>query len=114
MLRLGKVGKHLGGRSEEDQLPPLIQQERLLEHLEDLGGRLMDRDEHDLVVGHASDDLDDVLGILGGKAARRLIEEVDVGSADHIEADIQPLALASAEHLALGATDHLAAAFVEP
>ena len=113
VLGFREVGQHLGRRSEEDQLPSLVEEEGFLEHLEDLRGGLVDRHEDDLVVGHAADDLDDVLGILGREAAGRLVEEVDVGRADHVQADVETLALAPAEHLPLGSPDDLLAALVE-
>ena len=73
----------------------------------------MDRHEDDLVVRHPPDDLDDVLGVLGGEAAGRFVEEVDVGRADHVEADIEALALTAAENLAVGIADDFPAALVE-
>ena len=36
VLRLGEVGEHFGGLPEEHKLPPLVEQEGFLEHLEDL------------------------------------------------------------------------------
>ena len=114
VLRLREVGEHFGRRAEEDEPPPLVEQEGLVEHLEDLRGRLVDRDEDDLVVRHAPDDLDDMLRVLGGETTRRLVKEVDVGSADHVEADVEALALAAAEDLAVRSPDDLAAALVEP
>ena len=73
----------------------------------------MDRDQDDLVVGHAPDDFDDMLGILGGETAGRLVEEIDIGRADHIEADVQTLAFASAEHLLAASPHDLLATFVQ-
>jgi len=36
VLRLGELGEHFGVRPEEHKLPPLVEQECFLEHLEDL------------------------------------------------------------------------------
>ena len=73
----------------------------------------MDRHQHDLVVRHVTDDFHDVLGILRAEAAGGFIEKEDVRRADHIEADIQPLAFAAAEDFLFGRADDGGAAFVE-
>ena len=64
VLRLSEVGEHLCWCAEENQFAPLVEQEGFLEHLKNLRRRLMDRHQHDLVVGHATDDLDDMLRVL--------------------------------------------------
>ena len=74
----------------------------------------MDRYEHDLVVRHVPDDLHDVLGVLRAEAARRLVKKVNVGRADHIEADIQPLALAAAQDFLGGRADDGTPALIQP
>ena len=74
----------------------------------------MDRYEHDLVVRHVPDDLHDVLGVLRAEATRRLVKKVNVGRADHIQADIQPLALAAAQDFLGGRADDGTPAFIEP
>ena len=114
VLGLGEVLQRLLRRAEEDQLAPAVQHDRFVEHLEDPRGGLVDRHEHDLVVRHVADDLHDVLGILGAEPARGLVEKVDVGRADHVESDVQPLALAAAENLAVRGADDRVAALVEP
>ena len=55
-----------------------------------------------------------MLGILRGKPARRLVEKEDVRRADHVEADVQALALAAAQGLCAGASHHEIPALVEP
>ena len=76
VLRGGEVGEHLARRAVEDHAPAFVQQQRLGKHLEQLRGRLMDRDEDDLVVRHRANDLDDVLAVLRAQAAGRLVEEI--------------------------------------
>ena len=78
MLRFGEIAQHLRGRAVEDQPPAFVEQHRLVKHLEELRARLVDRDDHDLVVRHRADDLDDVLGILRGEAGGRFVEKVNV------------------------------------
>ena len=73
----------------------------------------MDRHEHDLVVAHALDDLDDVLAVLAAQPAGGFVEQVDVGPADHVQPDVEPLALAAAERLLHRAADDGVAALVE-
>ena len=73
----------------------------------------MDRDEHDLVVRHPSDDLDDMLGILRRKAARGFVEQIDVRRADHVQADVQPLSLAAGKRLLVRRSNHEVAALVQ-
>ena len=68
MFRFGKIAKHVRRRAEKDKPPALIEQDRFVKHLEKFGARLVDRDDDDLIVRHAANDLDDVLGILRGKA----------------------------------------------
>ena len=113
MFGLGEVFEHFLGGAEEDELAAAIQKDRLVKHLEDFRSRLVNRDEDDLVVRHAADDLNDVLGILGRETAGGLVEEVHVGGTDHVEADIEAFAFAAGEGLFVGGSDDRAAAFVE-
>ena len=55
-----------------------------------------------------------MLGILRGKPARRLVKKENVRRADHVEADVQALALAAAQGLFVGASDDEIPALVEP
>ena len=65
----------------------------------------MDRDDDDFVVRHRADDLDDVLGVLRGKAGGWLVKEVNVGRADHVEPDVEPFPFAAAERFFHRAAD---------
>ena len=99
VLGIGEILEHLGGRAEEDHAPAFVEQQRFREHLEKLRGRLVDGDEDDLVVRHRADDLDDVLAVLRAEAACRFVEKENVRAGDHVQADVQPLALAAGERL---------------
>ena len=79
--------------------PPLSSRIAFVKHLEKFRARLVDRDDDDLVVRHAANDFDDVLGILRGKAGSRFVEKVNIRHADHIETDVEPFALAAAQRL---------------
>ena len=57
------VVEHLIGCTEESHFPALIEEECFVKHSEQPGARLVDRDEDDLVVGQAADDLDDVFRV---------------------------------------------------
>ena len=113
VLGLGEVGQHLGRRAEKDHASPAVEQQGLVEHLENFRTRLVDGDHDDFVVGHGMDDFHDMLGVFRGQARGRFVEEIDVGRADHIESDIEPLALAAAEGFPLRGPDHAVAAFVQ-
>ena len=115
MLMLGfrEVAQHVVRRAEENQAPAFVEEDRLVKHLEKLRARLMDRDDDDLVMRHPADDLDHVLRVLRGKTGGRLVEEVNVGAADHIEPDVEPFPLAAAERLFHRAADDAVAPFVQ-
>ena len=85
-----------------------------MEHLEETRARLVDRDDDDLVVGHAPDDVEHVLGILGGQAGGRFVEKVDIGDADDIHADVEALALAVRHGLAARVAGQAVAPFLQP
>src|SRR5205807_228705 len=99
MFRFGKIAKHVRRRAEKDKPPALIEQDRFVKHLEKFGARLVNRDDDDLVVRHAANDLDDVLGVFRGEAGSWLIEEVNVRHTDHVEADVEAFAFAAAQRL---------------
>ena len=84
-----------------------------MEHLEDFGARLVNADNNDLVVRHSADDLQDMLGVLRGEAGSGLIEKINIGHADHIEANVEAFALAAAQRFALRAAHHCVPAFAE-
>ena len=66
----------------------------------------MDRDDDDLIVRHAANDLDDVLGILRGKARGRFVEKVNIRQANHIQADVKTFAFAAAQRFFRRAAHH--------
>ncbi len=113
MFRLREIAQHVARRAEEDEPAALVEQDGLVKHLENLRARLVNRDDDDFVVRHPADDLDDVLGILRGQAGGRLVEEVDVGRADHVEADVEALSLAAAERFFHRAADDAVAPFAQ-
>ena len=113
VLRFGEIFQHLVRRSEKHEFAAPVEQDGLVKHLEDFGRRLVDRHQHDLIVRHPADDLDDVLGILGRKPAGRLIEEKDVRRADHVETDVESLAFAAAQCLFVGVSNDKIPAFIE-
>ena len=84
-----------------------------MKHLEEFGARLVNGNNYDLVVRHSADDLQDMLGVLRGEAGSGLIEKIDVGHADHIEANVEAFALAAAQRFALRAAHHCVPAFAE-
>src|SRR5437868_11846009 len=106
MLGFGEIAQHFGRRSEKDESAALIEQNRLVKHLEKFRARLMDRDHDDLVVGHAPNDLDHVLGVFRRQTGSWLIEKINVRHPDHIEPDVEPFALAAAQRLFDGATNY--------
>ena len=59
----GEIAKHVGWRAEKDEAAAFVEQDRLVKHLKKFRARLVDRDDDDLVVRHAPNDFDDVLGI---------------------------------------------------
>ena len=73
----------------------------------------MNRDDDDLVVRHPADDLDDVLGIFRGQPGSRLVKKVNVGRADHIEADVEAFSLAAAQRFFHRAADDAVAPFAQ-
>ena len=113
MFRFGEVAQHVRRRPEKHQLAAAIEQDRLVKHLEKLRARLMDRDDDDLIVRHPADDLDHVLRILRGKAGSRLVEKVNVGGTDHIQADIEAFPFAAAQRLFHRAADDAVAPFTQ-
>ena len=113
MFRFREVAQHVGGRAEKDEPAAFVEQDRLVKHLEKFRARLVDRDDDDLVVRQRADDLDDVLGILRRQTGSRLVEKINVGRADHIEADVEPFPLAAAERLLHRAADDAVAPFVQ-
>ena len=64
MFCFSEIAKHVRRRAEKDQPPAFVEQDRLVKHLEKFRARLVNRDDDDLVVRHAPNDFDDVLGIL--------------------------------------------------
>ena len=84
-----------------------------MKQLEQLRARLVDRDHDDFVVGHRSNNLDHVLGIFGGQTRRRLVEKINVRHPDHIEADVESLALATAQRLLDRSADDRIATFAQ-
>ncbi len=113
VFRFREIAQHVRWRAEKDEPAAFVEQDRLVKHLENFRARLVNGDDDDLVVRHPADDLDDVLGVLRGEPGSRLVEEVNVGHADHIEADVEAFALAAAERLLLRAADDCVAAFAE-
>ena len=67
MLRFREVLRASRGRAEKNDAAALIEQHRLVKHLEDLRARLVNRDEDDFVVRHPANDLDHVLGVFRRK-----------------------------------------------
>jgi hypothetical protein len=67
-----------------------------MKHLEEFRARLMDGDDDDFVMRHSADNFHHVLGILRRKAGSRLVEQVNVGDADHVEPDVEPFPFAAA------------------
>src|SRR5215510_7659401 len=96
MFRLGEIAKHVGWRAEKDEAAAFVEQDRLLEHLENFRARLVNRNDDDLVVRHAPDDFDDVLGIFRRETGSWLVKQINVRHSDHIEADVKPFSLATA------------------
>src|ERR1039458_9476552 len=113
MFRFGKITKHVRRRAEENEPPALVEQNRFVKHLEQFRARLMDRDDDDLVVRHATNDLDHVLGVFRRKAGSRFVEKVNVRHADHVEADVEPFALPAAQRLLYRTTDHSVATLAQ-
>ena len=113
VFRFREIAQHVGRRAEEDEAPAFVEQDRLVKHLENFRARLVDGDDDDLVVRHPADDLDDVLGILRGQAGGRLVEEVNVGRADHVEADVEAFSFAAAERFLDRAADDAVAPFAQ-
>ena len=73
----------------------------------------MDGDDDDFVVSHASNDFDDMFGILGREAGGWLVEQINVGHADHIEADVETFAFTAAERLFYSAAYDCVAPFAK-
>ena len=92
----------------------MIQQERFVKELEEAGAGLVDTDDDDLVVRQPTNQLQHVLGILGGQSRGRLIEEVDVGNPDHVQPRVEPLALATGEDFDLVVPGFLVPHFAQP
>ena len=113
VLGRGEITEHLARRPVEDEFAALVEQQRLGEHLEELRVGLMDRHQDDLVVGHRTDDVDDVLAVLGAEAAGGFVEEEHVGGADHVQADVEPFAFPAGEPFLDWAAHHRVAAFTQ-
>lgn len=73
----------------------------------------MDGDEGDLVVGEATDHLEDVLGVFGGEAGGGFVEEVDVGDADHVHGGVEAASLSSGKGFGFVVAGEAVADFVE-
>ena len=54
-----------------------------------------------------------MLGILRRQPARRLVEEIDIRGADHVQTDVQPLSLATGKGLFVRLPDDVVASLVE-
>ena len=113
VLGRGEILQHLLRRAEKNEFAAPVQKHRLVKHLKNFRGRLVNRHDHDLVVRHSTDDLDDVLGILRRQPARRFVEEIDIRGADHVQTDVQPFSLAAGERLFVRLPDDVVASLVE-
>ena len=63
MFRFGKIAQHVRRRSEKNQAPAFVEQDRLVKHLKNFRAWLVNRDDDDFVVRQPSNDFHDVLGI---------------------------------------------------
>ena len=95
MFCRGEILQHLLRGAEKHQLAAPVEQDRLVEHLKNLGSRLVNSHDHNFVMRHPADDLDHVLGILGRESARGFVKKIDVSGADHVQPDVQPFAFSA-------------------
>jgi hypothetical protein len=101
VIHAPEVLQHALRRAVVGHLPAFVEQQGLVEHLEQARTGLMDGGDDDLVAREAADDLQHMLAVLRGQARGRFIEQIHVRDADHVEAGVEPLALAAAEKLLL-------------
>src|SRR5437879_9682802 len=53
MFSFGEIPKHVGRRSEKDEPPTFVQEDRLVKNVENFGARLVNREAGECVVGAA-------------------------------------------------------------
>ena len=114
MFSLGKVAEHFARGAVEHQFAALVQEQRLGEHLEELRVGLVNGHQHYLVVRHRADDFDDVLAVLGTQATGGLVKQEHVRRADHVQADVQPLAFPAGEPFFSGTAHDRVPPFAQP
>src|SRR5207249_12153273 len=56
VFRFGKIAQHVGRRSEKNQAPAFVEQDRLVKHLKNFRAWLVNRDDDDFVVRQTSKD----------------------------------------------------------
>src|SRR5262249_35290519 len=78
ILRFREITQGVGRRSEKDEPSSLVEQDHLLKHLEDLRARLVNGNDNDFVVCHASNDLDHVLGIFRRETGSWFVKQINV------------------------------------
>ena len=101
MIHAPEVFDHALRRAVIGELAAFIEQQGLVEHLQQPRAGLVDGGDDDLVTCQTADDFQHMLAVLGRQTGGRLIEEIHVGDADHVESGIEPLTLAAAEELLL-------------
>src|SRR4029077_17628089 len=78
MFRFGEIPQGVGRRAEKYEPPTLVEQDHLLKHLEDLRTRLVNGNDDDFVVRHASNDFDYVLGIFRRETGSWFVKKINV------------------------------------
>src|SRR5207247_3994303 len=76
VFRLRKIAEHIRRRSEKDEAPAFVEQDRFVKHLKKFRARLVNRDNDDFVMREASNDFHDVLGIFFGKGGSWCVETI--------------------------------------